>query len=144
MGADLWLVKRDDYKKGLVVKLAQPIRVRCCGCEPIPQDAQIVLFDQVGPNRAIVGLYFGPDAPLGGENPAFHHKVWPIRKLEKNIPGGMKKGTGKAGDIFPNGGFCLHKVKISGIQGEVLGEVNKEIFEKAGSKAAQESAAQEN
>ena len=153
-------MKLDDYKKGLVVKLTQPVRVRCCANIPIPQGAQIVLFDQLSPNRANVGLYFEPDAPGN----AYHHTIWPIGKLEKNIvedhplwssmkrawmrligknplPKGAKRGTGKAGDIFPNGGFCLHKVKISGIQGEVIGEVNKEVFEKASSEASQETAA---
>ena len=126
-------MKRDDYKKGLVVKLTQPVRVRCCGVDPIPQDAQIVLFDQLSPNRANVGLYFDPEAPLGGPNPAIHHTAWPLGEMpiKKSPPGGFTAATGKAKDIFPNGGFCLHKVKISGIQGEVIGEVNKEIFEKA-------------
>ena len=136
-------MKPDHYKKGLVVKLTQLVRVRCCSCDPIPQETQIVLFDRLSPNRAMVGLYFGPEAPTGGENPAYHHTVWPIGKLEKDIPGGMKRGTGKAGDIFPNGGFCLHKVKISGIQGEVVGEVNSEVFKKADGEATQEIAHQE-
>jgi hypothetical protein len=155
-------MKREDYKKGLIVKLVQPVRVRCCEVDPIPQDAQIVLFDQISPNRANVGLYFGPEAPYD----AYHHTIWPIGKLEKKItedhplwnalkrawikliggnplPKGAKKGTGKAGDIFPQGGFCLHKVKISGIQGEVVGEVKKQIFERAGNETAQKTASQE-
>lgn len=90
----------------------------------------IVLFDQLSPNRANVGLYFGPDAPLHGPNPAVHHAAWPIGEIpaKKSPAGGFTSATGMAKDIFPNGGFCLHKVKISGIQGEILGNVNPDIF----------------
>ena len=125
-------MKRDEYKKGLIVKLAQPLRVRCCGCEPIPQGAQVVLFDQLSPNRANVGLYFGPDAPLHGPSPAVHHTAWPIGEIpvKKSPPGGFTSATGTAKDIFPNGGFCLHKVKISGIRGDILGNVNPDIFKR--------------
>jgi len=126
-------VKPSDYKKGLIVKLAKPVRVRCCEASPIPEGAQIVLFDQLTQNRANVGLYFEPEAPLHGPNPAVHHRAWPIGEMpvKKSPPGGFTAATGKAKDIFPNGGFCLHKVKISGIQGEVLGSVNPEIFNRS-------------
>ena len=122
-------MKRDDYKKGLTIKLSLPLRVRCCECDPIPEGATIVLFDQVSLNRTYVGLYFEPDAPSG----SWHHRICPIGELPiKNSPsGGFVTATGKARDIFPQGGFCLHKVKISGIQGEVTGEVKPEIFKKA-------------
>ena len=124
-------MKLSDYKKGLTVKLSSPLRVRCCGCNPIPAGATVVLFDRTGSNRTWVGLYFDPEAPLDGPNPAVHHKAWPIggMPVQKSPVGGFTSATRTAKDIFPQGGFCLHKVKISGIQGDVTGQVRPEIFE---------------
>ena len=123
-------MKPGDYKRGLTVKLSAPLRLRCCGCDPIPEGATVVLFDKVSQNRAEVGLYFEPEAPTG----VWHHKVWPIGQVPvRDGPPGKRMftgpGTAKASDLFPQGGFCLHKVKISGIQGDVTGAVRPEIFE---------------
>ena len=49
-------------------------------------------------------------------------------KRGKTPPDGFMPATGTAKDIFPNGGFCLHKVKISVIQGDILGNANPDIF----------------
>lgn len=125
-------MKRKNYKKGLVIKLTQLVRIHCCNAYPIPKYAIIVLFDPISLSHANVGLYFDPEAPLDGPNPAIHHTAWPIGEMpiKKSPPGGFTATTGKAKDIFPNGGFCLHTVKISDIQGRILGEINSEIFKK--------------
>lgn len=124
-------MKQEDYRKGLTIKLSQSLRLRCCGCDPVPEGATVVLFDRISPNRAEIGLYFGPESPTG----VWHHKVWPIGRVPmRDDSPGLKNlvvpGTGKASDLFPQGGFCLHKVKISGIQGDVTGSVRPEIFER--------------
>lgn len=94
-----------------MVKLSAPLRIRCsptrCGCAPFETGMVILLYRRKGPQKAIVGLYCDAEAM---RQLWYHHDLW--------APFG--------GHRFMNerGAFCLHHVRISNIQGDVVGELN--------------------
>lgn len=111
-------MKREHYREYALVKLDKPLRVRCCNCAPFPAGLVVACFKRTSPNRAMVGNYVPPEA-----NPFdYHHDVMAIGGAG-TIEEAQAKGT-----MFPRGGFCLHRVKVSGISGPVVGELNPGIF----------------
>ncbi len=111
-------MRREDFREGMFVELSEPLRVRCspkrCGVDPFPAGATILLHKQLGPNRASVGLYFSGDAAKVFP-PVYHHDIFtpfgratPEEFVRLRTP-------------FPNGGFCIHEVRISGIRGRCVG-----------------------
>ena len=111
------------FKVGLLVRLDTALRVRCCQAQPIPSGTVVVLFALTSPNRAQVGLYFGPD--YDAANPPYHHAIRPLGELDIEL-------AQQTGRTFPGGGFCCHQVKRSGIHGEIIGALSAEARSRLG------------
>jgi hypothetical protein len=42
----------------------------------------------------------------------------------------IEEAQTNGGRMFPTGGFCLHKVKLSSVSGEVMGLIRDDVIEK--------------